>query len=122
MSRSGALIRPTGSIFWELRGAWATGRRVSLTLERGDERIEGQVHRVAATDAFVEVAGKHVPGDTILAVHSPSLLGDSDADPLRISPRRWHGPARRVLPQTEELPVVDPAPPDREKGRGERDA
>lgn len=94
-----ALIRPLGAIAWELRGAWATGRRVSLSLEqRAGGRLEGHVHRVAATGAFVVVSGVHVPLDDVLAVHHPSRLGDSTA-----AAERWRGRARRVVPQREEL-------------------
>jgi hypothetical protein len=63
----------------ELRAAWATGRRVSLSLERADfDRMEGIVTRVAATGAWVRVRGHLVPLDRVLALHWPSRLGDSD--------------------------------------------
>lgn len=87
-----ALVRPVSSIAWELRAAWATGRRVSLSLERADlERIEGHVSRVAATDALVTVAGRAVPLDRVLAVHLPSRLGDST-----VRGQRFHGAGRTV--------------------------
>jgi hypothetical protein len=97
------LVRPLTSVFWELRRAWASGKRVSLSLDDRCEipRIEGRVTEVAATDAFVKVNGRHVSGETILAVHWPSLLGDSDARPARnmnFAPR-WR-------PQQEQLPGV----------------
>jgi hypothetical protein len=87
------------SIAWELRTAWATGRRVALTLDdRADKpRIEGCVSRVAATGASVHVGAKHVPLDIVLAVHLPSRLGDSTAG------ESFHGHARRSTPQTEQL-------------------
>lgn len=63
---------------WELRSAWATGRRVVLTLERADfDRMEGIVTRVAASGSGVVVRGRLVPMDRVLAVHYPSRLGDS---------------------------------------------
>jgi hypothetical protein len=83
------LVRPLSAVAWELRTAWATGRRVALSLERCDvDRLEGTVQRVAATGATVKVAGLVVPLDRVLAVHWPSRLGDStqrgeSADPAR---------------------------------------
>ena len=72
---------------------------VSVTLERADEqRIEGRVRRVAATGAFVVIDGMHVPTDRVLAVHLPSLLGDSDWD----GTGAFHG-TRRADPQREQL-------------------
>lgn len=72
------LVRPVSAVAWELRSAWATGRRVALSLERSDmARLEGHVSRVAATDASAIVAGRMVPLDRVLAVHLPSRLGDS---------------------------------------------
>ena len=93
-----ALVRPLGAVMWELRRAWATGRRVSLTLNGygGRTRVEGVVRRVAATDAYAVVQGMHVPGEAILAVHWPSVVG---GDATRIKPRGvGHAP-----PQAEEL-------------------
>jgi hypothetical protein len=75
-----ALIRPLSSIAWELRSAWALGRRISVTIEAGDDgRLEGTVRAVAATGAFALIAGQHVPLERVLAVHRPSRLGDSTA-------------------------------------------
>jgi hypothetical protein len=71
------LVRPVAAIFWDLRGAWASGRRVALSLDADVRRVEGHVTRVSATDAVVYVGDLLVPGDRILAVHSPSRLGDS---------------------------------------------
>lgn len=87
-----ALIRPPSAVAWELRGAWATGRRVSLTLDERCEipRLEGCVLHVSGTGATCNVAGWHVPIDAVLAVHRPTRLGDStweDGEP-------WHGRAR----------------------------
>jgi hypothetical protein len=66
-------------LLWQLRSAWATGRRVALSLERADfERMEGIVTRVAASGAFARVRGRLVPLDRVLALHYPSRLGDSD--------------------------------------------
>jgi len=95
-----ALMRPAGAVAWELRAAWATGRRVALSLEqRAGGRLEGHVARVAATDTYIVIAGRHVPLDAVLAVHHPSRLGDSTAP----AKGPWRGPARRTVPQTEEL-------------------
>jgi hypothetical protein len=75
-----ALIRPLSSIVWELRSAWALGRRISVTVEAGDDgRLEGTVRAVAATNAYAIVGGQHVPLERVLAVHRPSRLGDSTA-------------------------------------------
>lgn len=100
-----ALIRPIRSVLWELRTCWATGRRVSLSLDErcSMDRLEGHITRVASTDAFVCLGSVHVPADTILAVHSPSRLGDSTFE----EGEAWRGRARRHVPQVEELPGVD---------------
>jgi hypothetical protein len=74
-----ALVRPLSSIAWELRSAWALGRRISVTIEADEPRLEGVVRSVAATGAYVVVAGTHVPLERVLAVHRPSRLGDSTA-------------------------------------------
>ncbi len=88
-----ALVRPVSTTLWELRTAWAKGRRVAVTLERADvDRLEGHVSRVSATGATVAIAGVDVPADRVLAVHLPSRLGDSTVG----SDERWHGRARRV--------------------------
>lgn len=94
-----ALERPASAKLWELRAAWASGRRVALTLERADcTRVEGHVSSVAATGVAVVVRGLLVPLDRVLAVHLPSRLGDSTA-----RGEGWHGaPGRVVRPgQTE---------------------
>jgi hypothetical protein len=94
-----ALVRPVSSMAWELRSAWASGRRVSLSLERCDmDRVEGHVQRVAASAAFVQVRGLRIPLERVLAIHSPSRLGDSTA-----RAGGWAGRARRVEPQSEQL-------------------
>jgi hypothetical protein len=93
-----ALIRPLSSIAWELRSAWASGRRVSLTLGADEDRVEGHVQRVAATGAFVVVRSLHVPMESVLAVHHPSRLGDSTAT----DDERWRGRRHRE-PQAERL-------------------
>lgn len=101
MGQHTSLIRPIRSVAWELRGAWARGLRVALSLDdRCDmPRLEGHVRRVAATDAFVEISGVHVPLDAVLAVHRPSRLGDSSFED-----GRWHG-RHYIPPQREELPL-----------------
>lgn len=93
-----ALVRPVSAVAWELRSAWATGRRVALSLEpRAGGRLEGHVVRVSATDAYVVVRGLHVPLCDVLAVHLPSRLGDSTA-----RGGEFHR-APRERPQEEEL-------------------
>lgn len=72
---------------WELRAAWATGRRVAVSVD-GHGRVEGHVSHVAATDAFAVVRGTLVPLGLVLAVHHPSRLGDSTA-----RAGQWEGPA-----------------------------
>jgi hypothetical protein len=97
--KSVALIRPVSSMAYELRSCWASGHRVVLTLERCDRtRLEGHVQRVAATDAYVQVSGLHVPLDRVLAVYRPSRLGDST-----FRGGAWSGRVRRVEPQSEQL-------------------
>ncbi len=92
MSTSTALVRLSHAIAYELRAAWASGRRVSVSLERADlARVEGHVFAVSATDATVTVAGLLIPLDRVLAVHLPSRLGDSTAG----ADERWRGRARR---------------------------
>ena len=100
-----ALVRPLRAIAWELRTAWAIGRRVSLILERADtDRVEGHVQAVAATDATVTVSGLLVPLDRVLAVHLPSRLGDSNAG------RLFHGRPRapEQIPGQMEWPLSPP--------------
>jgi hypothetical protein len=86
---------------WELRAAWATGRRVALTLERADhDRMEGIVTRVAGSGAYVVVRGRHVPLERVLAVHYPSRLGDS----THKRAAGWAGVGRgRWVPQDNAL-------------------
>lgn len=92
-----ALTRPLSSIAYELRAAWALGRRVSLSLERCDvERLEGTVSSVSATGASVTVSGKLVPLDRVLAVHLPSRLGDSTARAA------WGRAARQIAGQGQD--------------------
>jgi hypothetical protein len=69
----GVLERPEQATAWELRTAWATRRRVVLTLSERCivRRIEGTVERVAVTGAFVEINGWHVPTVEIFGVSSP---------------------------------------------------
>lgn len=97
-----ALVRLPSAVVWELRAAWATGRRVALSLDQraSMRRLEGHVSAVSATGAHVHLAGRHVPVDAILAVHLPSRLGDSTA-----RAGGFHGPVRRVVAQEEELPL-----------------
>lgn len=89
------LQRPVSILGWELRGALASGRLVRLVLdhrcdgvrvnETGDRILEGRVQRVAATDAYCVVQGRHVPLEAILAVHRPhfeQVEASDPADPL----------------------------------------
>lgn len=106
---SKALVRLTSSIFWELRRAWASGRRVAITLtDRCDrERVEGHVVAVSATDAYVRVKTfkdrpREIPGEDILAVHNPSRLGDSTV----AGTESWTGRPLRVEPQLEQIPGI----------------
>jgi hypothetical protein len=89
------LVRATSAIMWDLRSAWAAGWRVSVSLDGAAEfqRLEGHVQRVSATDAYVVIAGWHVPAHVILAVHRPTRLGDSTA-----RDGSWHGPRLLELP------------------------
>lgn len=96
------LIRPIRSTFWDLRAHWASGKRVAISLA-GGRRVEGHVTAVSATDAFVQVGGTRFYPDEILAVHSPSRLGDATGR----SDDRWHGAPRRWRPQVEEIPGVN---------------
>ena len=100
---STALVRPVRAIVWELRAAWATGRRVSVSLERADRgRLEGHISRVSATDATVMIAGMLVPLDRVLAVHLPSRLGDSTI----AAGGSWHGRARVPVQISGQLEFV----------------
>jgi hypothetical protein len=77
-------------ISWDLRGAWATGRRVALRLDETCEieRVEGTVSHVAASSAFVRIRDLEgeiiVPMGAILSLHWPHWLegGSSPRDAL----------------------------------------
>lgn len=77
------LVARESAAAWELRSAWATGRRVSLRLEGADEeRVAGRVTSVSATDAFVlvEDGGEiHVPLSRVLSVRRPHFSEPRDA-------------------------------------------
>lgn len=93
-------------MLWELRRAWATGRRVSLTLvDNAGRRVEGHVRAVSATGASVNVNGILVPVESILGVHMRSRWMDEDTT-WEEGGQPFHGRARRVLPQSEELPGI----------------
>lgn len=94
------LIRPIGAILWDLRRAWAAGKRVSLSLANG-ERVEGQVQAVSATGATCRVAGVRVLSTDILAVHHPAIGADSSW-----RGGRWRFDSPRIIPQLEELPGI----------------
>jgi hypothetical protein len=98
-----ALELPISAKGWQLRGAWATGRRVAVTIDSPDlSRAEGFVTSVSATNAYLIIAGWHVPLDAVLAVHFPSLLGDSTWDPKEGA---WRGKRRQIdRPGQTEFP------------------
>jgi hypothetical protein len=103
------LYRSADVLAWELRAAWASGKRVALSLERPDgvKRLEGHVRRVAPSGAFVVVGATHVPMDVVLAVHNPSRLGDST-----ISARgQWWGAPHRITQREGQLPLWEGADP-----------
>ncbi len=92
---STALVRQLSMAAWDLRAAWATGKRVAVTLERADVgRVEGHVFSVSPTNATVTIAGLMIPLDRVLAVHAPSRLGDSTIE----EGERWRGRAHRLIP------------------------
>lgn len=68
-----ALVRDEQAIIFELRTVWAKQLPVVLILTKRCQirRIEGKVERVAATGAYVIVAGWHVPREDILNVLRP---------------------------------------------------
>lgn len=82
-----ALVRSVRAIADELRSAWASGRRVSLTIAGDETRVEGHVLHISSTDGATIIAGLLVPLDRVLAVYWPTRLGDSDF----IEGRRWCG-------------------------------
>jgi len=89
------------AVQWELREAWASGRRVALSLERCDlDRVEGVVACVAPTGAWVKVQGRLVPIERVLAVHRPSRLGDSKAG------RAFDGAGRLKQPRPGQLELT----------------
>lgn len=87
------LVRPVSAIVLELRHAWASGRRVALSLDADEHRVEGFVERVAASGAWVRVNATHVPATAILAVHLPARTADSTARPTE----RFHRGAHPLL-------------------------
>ncbi len=56
----------------QLRKAWTQDRKVDVTYRKGDgskvSHARGAVHRVASSDAFVDIAGLHIPSDLIVHV------------------------------------------------------
>lgn len=111
-------MRPVRAVAWELRAAWATGRRVSVSVSAADGvgRLEGLVDSVAASGAFARIGSHHVPLEAVLAVHWPSRLGDA---------RRWGsrpGRARKPVPPRGQLalPGLGEDPPFESPGRAAR--
>ena len=90
------LTRDLDAVAWELRGHWASGRRVALSIDGDVSRVEGHVQAVSPTGAYVVVAELHVPLDRVLAVHRPSRLGDSTV----AFGEAWFGRAHRF----EQIP------------------
>lgn len=73
-----ALVRRTDVILWELRRLCISGKRVALSLtDEAGRRAEGHVTTVSPTGATVTISGLMISAEQILAVHNPSLLGDS---------------------------------------------
>lgn len=106
LSRLPVLHDLAGAILYDLRGCWATGGRISVTLDRCDvDRVEGIVSRVSATGATANVAGVLIPVERILASHRPSRLGDSK---VRAS-QHFHGTGRRVEQRPGQLEIGDVA-------------
>lgn len=105
MTRLPVLFDLVGRLVWDLRTAWASGRRVALTLERADlDRIEGVVTRVSPTGAYATVGSVHVPLDRALAIHWSSRLGDGPR-----TGNRGHGHAKHVHPGQASLDTEGPA-------------
>lgn len=85
------LQRPESAIGWELRGALASGHVIRLVLSErcdgvavndlGIRLLEGRVERVAATDAFCVIQGRHVPLSDVRAVVKPHYSQGEPSDP-----------------------------------------
>ena len=85
------LSRPESVVGWELRGALASGRTVRLALSErcdgihrnpdGQRILEGRVQRVAATDAYAVIRGRHVPLSDVLSVSRPHFHQAQASDP-----------------------------------------
>lgn len=104
------LYRAADAAAWELRSAWASGRRVAVSVEEGAGRIgrvEGHVGRVAPTGAFVVIAGSHVPLERVLAVHFPPAWGGDSTWSGRGS---FRGEPRRVVAPVGQLTLWDGSP------------
>lgn len=94
-----ALVRRTDSTLWELRRLWGSGKRVALSLtEEAGRRVEGEVTGVSPTGAWVKVNGVQIAPADILAVHYPSILGDSTW-----RSGRWHFDGRAPMAITGQL-------------------
>lgn len=103
---STALVRPLSAVTWELRRAWATGRRVALSLEGCDvDRLEGVVMHVSGTGVIARVRGLLVPTDRILAVHWPSVVGDGERTPSGGPLPDGQGRAPEQIPGQTQLQV-----------------
>lgn len=68
------------STAWELRGYWASGREVRVTLGKHCmiQTIVGLVTRVSVTGAFAILDGWHVPCAEILATGRPTIQDRQD--------------------------------------------
>lgn len=100
-----ALVRRADSILWELRRAWAVGKRISLILtDNAGQRVEGHVSAVSPTGASVTVNGSLIPTETILGCSTRHRWMDEDTTWEQGEP--FNGRERRIVPQREELPGI----------------
>lgn len=85
------LSRPESALGWELRGALASGRPVRLALSErcdgihrnpdGQRILQGRIQRVAATNAYCVIQGRHVPLTDILTISRPHFTQGAASDP-----------------------------------------
>lgn len=94
------LVADPGSLAWEARACWATGRLVALSLS--DEcvfpRVAGRITAVSPVDAFLrilpegEMEDVHVPIRAVRAIHRPHFH-----EPGSWRPRSSSGGEQQVL-------------------------
>lgn len=89
------LERPAEAFAWELRAAWASQKRVTLTLdpeiaELTVDRIRGTVEHVSSTGLFVimlDGLGEiHVPLAAVLSIRSPHFTEPADEESAEDDP------------------------------------